>query len=51
MHGAVDYIRQQKLGKDAKVVVLFPDATRNYMSKFLSDDWMQQNGFGDVKDL
>lgn len=51
MHGAVDYIRQQKLSSDATVVVLFPDATRNYMSKFLSDEWMQANGFGDVKDL
>jgi len=51
MHGAIDYIRAQNLGSDAKVVVLFPDATRNYMSKFLSDEWMQNNGFGDVKDL
>jgi len=51
MHGAVDYIRQAKLGADSTVVVLFPDATRNYMSKFLSDDWMKDNGFGDVKDL
>lgn len=51
MHGAVDYIRSAKLGKDAKVVVLFPDATRNYMSKFLDDAWMEKTGFGDVKDL
>jgi len=51
MHGAVDYIRREKLGKDAKVVVLFPDATRNYMSKFLDDAWMQNTGFGHVKDL
>merc|ERR1711904_711275 len=51
MYGAVEYIRQQKLGPDAKVVVLFPDATRNYMSKFLSDEWMQANGHADVKDL
>jgi len=51
MYGAVEYIRQQKLGPDAKVVVLIPDATRNYMSKFLSDEWMQANGHADVKDL
>jgi len=51
MHGAVDYIRQEKLGKDAKVVCLFADATRNYMSKFLDDNWMQASGFGHVKDL
>jgi cystathionine beta-synthase len=51
LHGAVDYIRREKLGKDAKVVMLFADATRNYMSKFLTDEWMQESGFGDVKDL
>jgi len=45
MHGAIDYIRQAKLGKDAKVVCLFADATRNYMSKFLDDDWMKSHGF------
>jgi len=51
LHGAVDYIRREKLGKDAKVVMLFADATRNYMSKFLADDWMEENGLGDVKPL
>jgi cystathionine beta-synthase len=50
-HGAIDYIRREKLGKDAKVVMLFADATRNYMSKFLADDWMQKEGFGHVQDL
>lgn len=51
LHGAVDYIRREKLGKDARVVCLFADSTRNYMSKFLADDWMQEVGFGHVKDL
>jgi len=51
MAGAVNYVRREKLGKDAKVVCLFADATRNYMSKFLSDDWMEANGFGDVEVL
>lgn len=50
-HGAIDYIRREKLGKDATVVMLFADATRNYMSKFLADEWMQKEGFGHVKDL
>jgi len=44
-HGAIDYIKKEKLGKDAKVVMLFADATRNYMSKFLDDSWMQGEGF------
>jgi cystathionine beta-synthase len=51
MAGAVKYVRQERLGKDAKVVCLFADATRNYMSKFLSDDWMEAHGFGDVEVL
>jgi len=51
MQGAVEYIRRENLGKDAKVVVLFADATRNYMSKILADDWMQKEGFGDVEVL
>jgi len=51
MHGAVDYIRQAKLGKEAKVVVLFADATRNYMSKFLADEWMEEVGMGHVKEI
>jgi len=51
MAGAVNYIRSAKLGKESKVVVLFADATRNYMSKFLCDKWMEENGFGDVPEL
>jgi cystathionine beta-synthase len=49
MAGAVKFINEQKLGKDAKVVVLFADSSRNYMSKFLADDWMEENGFGDIE--
>lgn len=28
-----------------KCVVLLPDSVRNYMSKFLNDDWMSRSGF------
>merc|ERR1711904_248363 len=51
LHGAVDYIRREKLGKDAKVVMLFADSTRNYMSKFLADEWMNESGFGHVEHI
>jgi cystathionine beta-synthase len=38
-----------KIAKDIpsnkKVVLILPDSSRNYMSKFISDDWMEQNGF------
>jgi cystathionine beta-synthase len=51
MHGAYDYIKREKLGKDATVAVLFADSTRNYMSKFLADEWLGQEGFGDLEVL
>ena len=28
-----------------KVLTLLPDSIRNYLTKFVSDDWMQQQGF------
>jgi len=33
------------LGEGQRVVVLLPDSVRNYMSKFLSDQWMKECGF------
>jgi len=33
-----------------RVVVLLPDSIRNYMTKFLSDDWMIDNNFMEVED-
>lgn len=32
-----------------RIVVILPDSIRNYMTKFLSDDWMYVNGFLDEK--
>uniref|UniRef100_A0A1I7ZGL7 PALP domain-containing protein n=1 Tax=Steinernema glaseri TaxID=37863 RepID=A0A1I7ZGL7_9BILA len=29
----------------AKVVVILPDSVRNYMSKFLDDEWMKARGY------
>ncbi|XP_043274434.1 cystathionine beta-synthase [Venturia canescens] len=41
-----------KLAKDLpaekRVVVLLPDGIRNYMTKFVSDHWMEARGFADV---
>jgi len=34
-----------------RVVVILPDSTRNYMTKFLNTDWMTQNNFGDATTL
>ncbi|KAI9207190.1 tryptophan synthase beta subunit-like PLP-dependent enzyme [Polychytrium aggregatum] len=36
------------LKKGQRVVVILPDSVRNYMTKFLSDEWMKENGFTDA---
>jgi len=41
----------KKLKKGQRCVVLLPDSIRNYMSKFLSDDWMEQFGFLDEEEV
>lgn len=33
------------LPKDKRVVVLLPDGIRNYMTKFVSDNWMVARGY------
>jgi len=41
-------VKEAKLLKEGQtLVVLLPDSVRNYMSKFLSDQWMLDNGFFD----
>jgi len=44
MVGVAKAIEQLGITK-GRIVVLFPDHTRNYMSKFLDDDWMASKGF------
>jgi cystathionine beta-synthase len=43
MAAAVQVAKQYKKGQ--RVVVLLADSVRNYMSKFLNDNWMFENGF------
>jgi len=38
------------LRQDQRCVVICPDSIRNYMSKFLSDSWMVDNGYLEPKD-
>lgn len=45
MAGAVKYARSHNLGPDAVMVVLLPDSGSRYLSKFLDDEWMRENGF------
>lgn len=35
------------LTEDDVVVVVFPDSVRSYLTKFIDDDWMKNNGFVD----
>merc|ERR1712139_158135 len=45
MAGAYRFIKENKIGKDKRVAVLFADSSRNYMSKMMDDNWMLENGF------
>ena len=35
----------KKLGPEARVLMMFPDSGRSYLSKFFDDNWMIQYGF------
>lgn len=35
----------KNLGPDKRCVVILPDGVRNYMTKFLSDNWMEARDF------
>lgn len=48
MAGAVQVAK--RYGPGARVVVLLPDSVRNYMSKFLNDNWMAEGGFADEQE-
>ena len=37
----------KRLGPDARVLMMFPDSGRSYLSKFYDDNWMIQYGFLD----
>lgn len=42
---AIKYAKN--LPEGTRVVVILPDSVRNYMSKFLSDSWMEAQGFSE----
>lgn len=35
----------KRYGPDKRIVTILPDSVRNYMTKFLDDRWMHENGF------
>jgi cystathionine beta-synthase len=43
--GAIKYARANNLTEDDIVVVILPDSGSRYLSKFLDDEWMKENGY------
>lgn len=48
VHSAVAEIKRCRLGAGKRCVVILADSVRNYMSKYLSDEWMYEQGFVDA---
>ncbi|CAG9818541.1 unnamed protein product [Phaedon cochleariae] len=42
--GALRAAQKMNLGKGHRVVVILPDSIRNYLTKFVCDQWMEQRG-------
>jgi cystathionine beta-synthase len=49
MWAAIEEAKSMKEGQ--RIVVVMPDSIRNYMTKYLSDDWMYLNGFLEEKQV
>ncbi len=45
MAAAIRVIKELNIGEGKRVVVLLPDSVRNYITKFINNDWMYENGF------
>ncbi|KAK7491019.1 hypothetical protein BaRGS_00017715 [Batillaria attramentaria] len=51
MYCALQACKDFGLKKGQRCVVILPDSVRNYMTKFLSDDWMSQRDFLEVENV
>lgn len=49
IQGVKQLAEEGEFNKDSKVVVIFPDHGSRYMSKVYSDDWMNEQGFFNIK--
>lgn len=45
VQAAVSEAKRQKIGPGKRCVIILADSVRNYMSKYLSDEWMYEQGF------
>jgi len=48
MYVALQVAKTMKKGQ--RLVVILPDGIRNYMSKFVQDEWMREKGHSLVED-
>lgn len=47
VEGAIDYMKENPLGKDDVMVIILPDSGTRYISKVYNDEWMKEKGFLD----
>ena len=45
MAAAMKYIKDNNIGEGKRCVVLCPDNIRNYITKFINNDWMYEHNF------
>ncbi|HSH46687.1 MAG TPA: cysteine synthase family protein, partial [Longimicrobiales bacterium] len=43
--GALEYIKENPLGKDDLMVIIMPDSGTRYIHKVYNDEWMKEQGF------
>lgn len=44
MAACMQYIKDNNIGEGKRCVVICPDNIRNYITKFVNNDWMYENG-------
>lgn len=43
--GALKIAKELNIPENKRMVVIFVDTVRNYLTKFINDDWMLENGY------
>ena len=44
LSAAIRYAKEKNLGEDVRICIILPDSIRNYITKFVSDEWMVDKG-------
>ena len=40
-----DWVKRSSITRTFRIVIILPDGSRNYMSKFIDDKWLTSHGF------